>query len=132
MIKKGDYLVIKPEWRDAGDEAFTWVARSDEQNGRVDISAVNWPTYHSGQCRLCASTWSSTAGRLKKATRDGCQIDDPRLTRPCVDHAHDEIHSSEPDALQRLLAGLTDVTGAPCVKPADPPVFCVRWRSSRR
>ena len=22
MIKKGDYLVIKPEWRDAGDEAF--------------------------------------------------------------------------------------------------------------
>jgi hypothetical protein len=25
MIKKGDYLVIKPEWRDAGDEAFTWL-----------------------------------------------------------------------------------------------------------
>ena len=49
MIKKGDYLVIKPEWRDAGDEAFTWVARSDEQSGRVDISAVElahlplWP-----------------------------------------------------------------------------------------
>ena len=37
MIKKGDYLVIKPEWRDAGDEAFTWVARSDEQSGQVDI-----------------------------------------------------------------------------------------------
>jgi len=34
MIKKGDYLVIKPEWRDAGDEAFTWVARSDEQSGK--------------------------------------------------------------------------------------------------
>ena len=49
MIKKGDYLVIKPEWRDAGDEAFTWVARSDEQSGQVDISAVGlahlplWP-----------------------------------------------------------------------------------------
>ena len=43
MIKKGDYLVIKPEWRDAGDEAFTWVARSDEQSGRVDISAVELP-----------------------------------------------------------------------------------------
>ena len=49
MIKKGDYLVFKPEWRDAGDEAFIWVARSDEQSGRVDISAVElahlplWP-----------------------------------------------------------------------------------------
>ena len=47
MIKKGDYLVIKP--RDAGDEAFTWLARSDEQSGQVDISAVElahlplWP-----------------------------------------------------------------------------------------
>ena len=49
MIKKGDYLVIKPESRDAGDEAFTWVARSDEQSGQVDISAIElahlplWP-----------------------------------------------------------------------------------------
>ena len=40
---------MKPEWRDAGDEAFIWVARSDEQSGRVDISAVElthlplWP-----------------------------------------------------------------------------------------
>jgi hypothetical protein len=30
------------------------------------------------------------------------------------------------------LAGLTDVTGAPCVKLADPPAFCGHWRSSRR
>jgi hypothetical protein len=65
MIKKGDYLIIKPEWCDAGDEAFTWVARSDEQSGRADISAVELTTYHCGRCRLCASTWSSTAGRLK-------------------------------------------------------------------
>ena len=49
MIKKGDYLIIKPEWCDAGDEGFTWVARSDEEKGRVDISAVElthlplWP-----------------------------------------------------------------------------------------
>jgi hypothetical protein len=49
MIKKGDYLVIKPEWRDAGDARFTWVARNDEEQGRVDISAVElaymdvWP-----------------------------------------------------------------------------------------
>ena len=49
MIKKGDYLIIKREWRDAGDEGFTWVARSDEEKVRVDISAVElahlplWP-----------------------------------------------------------------------------------------
>jgi hypothetical protein len=49
MIRKGDILSIKPEWRDAGDENFSWVARSDEEKGRVDISALElsempiWP-----------------------------------------------------------------------------------------
>ena len=49
MIRKGDILSIKPEWRDAGDEKFTWVARSDEEKGRLDISALElskmplWP-----------------------------------------------------------------------------------------
>jgi hypothetical protein len=49
MIKKGEHLVTKPQWRNAGDAGFIWVARSDEQNGRVDISAVEhahwriWP-----------------------------------------------------------------------------------------
>ena len=97
MIKKGDYLVIKPEWRDAGDEAFTWVARSDEQCGQVDIFSSR-----TGPPTTVAST--DCAQRLKKATKDARQIEDPSLT---------------------------DVTGAPCVKPADPPVFCGRWRSSR-
>jgi len=40
MIKKGDIITIKPEWQDAGDASFTWVARNDEEHGRVDISAV--------------------------------------------------------------------------------------------
>ena len=40
MIKKGDIITIKPEWRDAGNARFTWVARNDEEHGRVDISAV--------------------------------------------------------------------------------------------
>jgi hypothetical protein len=40
MIKKNDIVTIKPEWRDAGDEKYTWVARSDEDKGRVDISAL--------------------------------------------------------------------------------------------
>ena len=49
MIKKGDIITIKPEWQDAGNARFTWVARNDEENGRVDISAVElaympvWP-----------------------------------------------------------------------------------------
>ena len=49
MIKKGDIITIKPQWQDAGDASFTWVARNDEENGRVDISAVElaymaiWP-----------------------------------------------------------------------------------------
>ena len=49
MIKKGDIITIKPQWQDAGDTSFTWVARNDEENGRVDISAVElaymaiWP-----------------------------------------------------------------------------------------
>ena len=49
MIKKGDIITIKPQWQDAGDASFTWVARDDEENGRVDISAVElaymavWP-----------------------------------------------------------------------------------------
>ena len=40
MIKKGDIITIKPQWQDAGNASFTWVARDDEENGRVDISAV--------------------------------------------------------------------------------------------
>ena len=50
MIKKGDIITIKPEWQDGGNASFTWVARNDEENGRVDISAVElaymavWPS----------------------------------------------------------------------------------------
>ena len=44
MIKKGDIITIRPQWQDAGDASFTWVARGDEENGRVDISAeLVWP-----------------------------------------------------------------------------------------
>jgi len=48
-IHKGDKITIRPEWRDAGDENFTWIARSDEEKGRLDISALElrhlalWP-----------------------------------------------------------------------------------------
>ena len=49
VIKKGDIITIKRQWQDAGDASFTWVARNDEENGRLDISAVElaymdvWP-----------------------------------------------------------------------------------------
>jgi hypothetical protein len=50
VIKKSDIIIIKPQCQNAGDASFTWVARNDEENGRVDISAVElaymavWPT----------------------------------------------------------------------------------------
>ena len=49
MIKQGDIITIKPQCQNAGDASFTWVARSDEEHDRVDISAVElaymdvWP-----------------------------------------------------------------------------------------
>jgi hypothetical protein len=49
MIRKGDIITIKSEWRNARNSSFTWVARHDEENGHVDISAVElaymavWP-----------------------------------------------------------------------------------------
>ena len=49
MIKQGDIITIKPQCQNAGDASFTWVARNDEENGRVDISALElaympvWP-----------------------------------------------------------------------------------------
>lgn len=48
-IRKGDIVTIKPEFQDDGDSAFTWVARNDEEKGRVDISVLEhsewtfWP-----------------------------------------------------------------------------------------
>ena len=37
MIKAGDIVRIKPEWRDVGDDLITWVAVEDEDGGRVRI-----------------------------------------------------------------------------------------------
>jgi hypothetical protein len=41
MILKGDKVQIKPEWQDAGDDRFTWIAVDNEENGRVMISPTN-------------------------------------------------------------------------------------------
>jgi transposase len=38
VIKNGDIIIIKPQWQDAGNARFNWVARNDEEHGRVDIN----------------------------------------------------------------------------------------------
>lgn len=40
---KGDIVKILPEFQDAGDDEFTWVVVTDEEKGRVDISAIDSP-----------------------------------------------------------------------------------------
>ena len=37
MIRKGDEIKILPEFQDAGDDIFTWLAVEDEDGGRVRI-----------------------------------------------------------------------------------------------
>jgi hypothetical protein len=41
MIKQGQTVTIKPEWRDAGDESIHFIALQDEDGGRVLIGALN-------------------------------------------------------------------------------------------
>jgi len=38
-IKKGDRVVFKPEWQDAGDENIVFLAIEDEEDGRVLVEA---------------------------------------------------------------------------------------------
>lgn len=40
MIKRGMRVVFKPEWRDKGDDSYTFVAVSDEYHGVFNVSAV--------------------------------------------------------------------------------------------
>jgi hypothetical protein len=37
MIIKGQQVHVKPEWQDAGDDEFTWIALEDEDGDRVKI-----------------------------------------------------------------------------------------------
>jgi hypothetical protein len=40
MIRRGDFVVIKPEFQDPGDDKYQWLAVDDESAGRVTISPV--------------------------------------------------------------------------------------------
>lgn len=37
MIRKGDRVTIRPQWRDPGDETRVFIAMEDESGGRVEI-----------------------------------------------------------------------------------------------
>lgn len=39
MIRKGDIVKFKPEWRDGGDEEVIFVAIEDEDGGRLMVQA---------------------------------------------------------------------------------------------
>jgi hypothetical protein len=40
MIRKGQAVAIRPQWRDPGDENVQFVALEDEDGGRVLIGAL--------------------------------------------------------------------------------------------
>ena len=40
---RGDIVKILPAFQDSGDDEFTWVVVTDEEKGRVDISAIDSP-----------------------------------------------------------------------------------------
>lgn len=43
MIRKGDIVDVLPEYRDPGDERYTWIAIADEEKGRIDIEPADHP-----------------------------------------------------------------------------------------
>lgn len=41
LKKRGDFVIIRPEFQDPGDTLFDWMVLNDEEKGRVDICPVN-------------------------------------------------------------------------------------------
>lgn len=41
MIKRGEGIEVLPEFRDEGGEDFEWIAASNEEKGRIDISPTS-------------------------------------------------------------------------------------------
>ncbi len=41
MFKRGDHVEILEQFRDPGDEDFTWVVVGDEEKGRVEICPID-------------------------------------------------------------------------------------------
>lgn len=37
MYKRGDHVVILPEYQDEGDDQYRWVCVTDEEKGMVDV-----------------------------------------------------------------------------------------------
>lgn len=43
MIRTGDPVTIRPEYRDAGEGLRLYIAASDEAAGFIQIAPVDWP-----------------------------------------------------------------------------------------
>lgn len=43
MFERGDLVEILEQYRDPGDEQFTWIVVGEEEKGRVDITPVEVP-----------------------------------------------------------------------------------------
>ena len=41
MFRRGDHIEILEQFRDPGDDEFTWVVVGDEEKGRVDICPID-------------------------------------------------------------------------------------------
>jgi hypothetical protein len=67
MIRKGDIVTIKPRWRDAGDDKYTFVARSDEQNGVFDMSAIELAHMRIWPCQITRADMVEQTGRRIEA-----------------------------------------------------------------
>lgn len=39
-IRKGQRVVIRPEWRNPGEDQFDWIAVEDERQGQVRIAPL--------------------------------------------------------------------------------------------
>jgi hypothetical protein len=57
MIKKGDIIIIKPEWRNARNARVTWVEPAMMKSVVGSIFRLwSWPTWTSGRRRSSAPT----------------------------------------------------------------------------
>jgi len=57
MIRKNDKIRILPQWQDAGDDEFEWVAEEDESGDRALIRGIIpgfaiQPTYRVRTCEV--------------------------------------------------------------------------------
>jgi hypothetical protein len=83
MIKKGDVVTIKPEWRDPGDDKITFIACEDEDGGRVLIEPQIAMRIKPRQVVLCSMLEENDDDRDSKEI----ETHQPRASRRLRAHA---------------------------------------------